>query len=96
MIVGVCRIELTLPAIGSLKQKRSCLKGLNAQIHKKFHVAAAEVDLHDVWQSSTLGVVAVSTSAGHAESVLENVVYWIEDNRPDVEIMDYYVETMRF
>jgi uncharacterized protein YlxP (DUF503 family) len=96
MIVGTCQIELDLPGIGSLKQKRSCLKSLIAQLHKRFRVAAAEVDLHDVWQSSTLGVAAVSTNVVHAEQILENVVRWIEDNRPDMMVVDYHIESMRF
>ncbi len=94
MIVGTCQIELDLPGITSLKQKRSCLKGLIAQLHRQFHVAAAEVDLHDVWQSSALGVATVSTSAVHAGQVLENVVRWIEDNRPDMDVVDYHVECL--
>ncbi len=94
MIVGTCLIELDLPGIGSLKQKRSCLKSLIAQVHKKFHVSAAEIDLHDVWQSSTLGVAVVSNGSVHAERVLESVVRWIEDNRPDVLIIDYHVESI--
>jgi uncharacterized protein YlxP (DUF503 family) len=96
MIVGVCTLELDLPGLGSLKQKRSCLKSLIAQVHRKFHVSLAEVDLHDVWQSSTLGAAVVSTTAPHAERVLESVVRWIEDNRPDVTVVDYHVETLHF
>ncbi|MBN2472146.1 MAG: DUF503 domain-containing protein [Anaerolineae bacterium] len=94
MVIGSCRIELDLPGISSLKHKRSVLKGLIAQVHKKFHVAAAEVDLHDVWQSSTLGLAVVSTSATHAEAVLENVVRWIEDTRPDMMVVDYDIESL--
>jgi len=94
MVVAVCQIELTLPGVNSLKQKRSVLKGLMAGLHKKFHVAAAEVDLHNVWQSSTIGLAAVSTSAGHAEQVLENAVRWIEEYRPDLEIVDYAIEAI--
>jgi uncharacterized protein YlxP (DUF503 family) len=94
MIISTCQIELDLPGIGSLKQKRSCLKGLIAQIHKKFRVSAAEVDLHNVWQSSSLGVAVVSTSAVHGEAVLENTVAWIIDHRPDLMVVDYYVESV--
>ncbi len=94
MIVATCQIELTLPGVSSLKQKRSVLRGLIAGLHKKFHVAAAEVDLHDVWQSSTIGLAAVSTSANHAEQVLENVVRWIEEYRPDLEVVDYTIEAI--
>ena len=94
MIVGTCQIELDMPGIRSLKQKRSCLRGLTAQLHKKFNVAAAEVALHDVWQSSTLGVSAVSTSSDHAEQVLDSVLRWIEHYRPDVTIVDYHMESI--
>lgn len=94
MVVATCQIELTLPGVSSLKQKRSVLRGLIAGVHKKFHVAAAEVDLHDVWQSSTIGLAAVSTSASHAEQVLEAVVRWIEDYRPDLEVVDYAIEAI--
>ena len=95
MVIGICRLELDLHGVQSLKAKRSLLKSLMAQVKKKFNVAIAEVDLHDLWQSSTLGLSVVSTDAGHAEAMLENVVHWIETYRPDVFILDHYIETVR-
>lgn len=92
MIIGSCIIELSLPGVSSLKEKRGLLKHLIAQLHRKFHVALAEVDLHDVWQSSTLGAAVVSTSGIHAEQVLDNVVAWIEHHRPDLDVIDHHVE----
>ena len=95
MIVGTCLIELHLPGVHSLKEKRGILKSLIAQIGKKFNAAVAEVGLHDVWQSSTIGVAVVSTNAGHAEAMLETIARWIEQHRPDLDIMDYRIETIR-
>ena len=92
MVIGTSVIELHLPGIRSLKQKRSVLKGLIARVHKHFNVSCGEVDLHDVWQSAALGVAVISTSAIHAENVLENVVGWIELHRPDVMVIDHTVE----
>ncbi len=92
MIIGSCRIELHLPGIRSLKQKRSCLRSLKARLHKEFNVSVAEVDLHDVWQSSTLGASVVSTTGVHAERVLDNVVLWIEQHRPDVDVLVHDIE----
>ncbi len=92
MVIGTSIIELNLPGIQSLKQKRSVLKGLSARVHRQFNVSCGEVALHDVWQSAALGVAVVSTSAVHAESVLENVVAWIEHNRPDLQVVDHTVE----
>lgn len=96
MVVATCVIELDLPGIGSLKQKRSCLKSLVTRLHRTFNVSAAEVDLHDVWQSSSVGVSVVSNSAVRAERVLQNMIVWIEQNRPDVTVVDYHIEVIHF
>lgn len=96
MIIGTCRIELDLPGIHSLKQKRRCIKSLKARLHKEFNVSVAEVDLHDVWQSSTMGVAVVSNASHHAEAVLNNLVSWIEQYRPDVMVVDWDVEITHF
>lgn len=95
MIIGASTLELHLPGVRSLKEKRSILKSLIAQIQKKFNAAVAEVDLHDVWQSATLGVSVVSTNAGHAEEMLDNIARWIEHNRPDLDLIEHSVETIR-
>jgi len=54
------------------------------------------VDFNDVWQSAALGIAIVSNEAGHAESKLENVLRWIEQNWPDVEVEDYTYEVIHF
>lgn len=95
MVIGSSVIELDLPGVHSLKEKRSVLKGLIARIHKEFNVSCGEVDLHDAWGSAALGVAVVSTSAVHAENVLQNVVQWIERNRPDLAVIDHAVEIIR-
>ena len=96
MFIGACTIELNLPGIASLKAKRSVLKSLIARLHKEFNVSAAEVDFHDVWQATTLGVVTITTSAVHAQNLLNNLVTWIETHRPDLEVVDHYVELIAF
>lgn len=92
MVVGTCIVELDLPEAHSLKEKRSVLKGLIARVHKKFNVSCGEVEHHDVWQSTALGIAVVSTSAAHANNVLENVVTWIEENRPDLIFIGHSIE----
>ena len=92
MVIGICMIELHLPGIGSLKAKRSIIKSVTARLHREFNVSCAEIDHHDVWQSTVLGAAVVSTSAGHAQNMLENVVSWVERNRPDVTVVDHSIE----
>lgn len=92
MIVAACTVHLYLPGVSSLKEKRSCLKPLLAQLRRKFEVAAAEVDHHDVWQSSSIALVTVTTEVGHAYAVLENAVHWIEEWWPQAEVIDWETE----
>ena len=96
MVIGACTIELDLPGLNSLKEKRGLLKSLLARLHKEFNVTAAEVDLHDAWQSTTLGIAVVSTSAVHAQNLLNNLVTWLETTRPDLEVVDHYIEIISF
>lgn len=96
MIIGTCIIELHLPGVHSLKQKRSVIKGLTARLHRQFNVSCGEVGLHDVWQSATLGVAMVSTSPAHAERVLEAVAAWIEHRRPDLNVIDHAIEVVNW
>jgi hypothetical protein len=94
MVIVAATIELHLPGVGSLKEKRGILKSLMARLRKTFNIAIAEVDLQDVWQSASIGVALVSNQANHAEAMLENILHWIERNRPDVEILDYTLEVI--
>jgi uncharacterized protein YlxP (DUF503 family) len=88
MIIGALSLRLHLPGCSSLKEKRGLLKPLLARLHKEFNVAAAEVDLQDVWQSAELGVVAVANQGAHVEGELRRIVQWIERNRPEVEVVE--------
>ena len=96
MIIVAATIDLDLPGVASLKEKRGILKSLIARLHKTFNVAVAEVDLHDAWGSAALGVAIVSTSAAHGEAKLERVLGWIEHNRPDVTIVEHTLEVIHF
>lgn len=87
MIVGTCTIELYLPGVSSLKEKRSIIKSMLARMHNTFNVSAAEVDFHDVWQSSLIGVAVVTNATAHADSVLDSVIKWIETHYPDTQIV---------
>ncbi len=94
MVIGVCRVELHLPGNGSLKGKRGRLKPLLTRLRREFNLSTAEVDLHDVWQSSVIGLVTVSNDAGRAHAVLQRAVHWIEVHHPDVQVVDWAIEML--
>ena len=92
MIIGACEIELYLPGVSSLKEKRSIIKSLIARLRNQFNVAAAEVDHQDVWQSAAIGIVTVTSTTSHADQMMSTVIRWIEDNYPQVTIVKQSTE----
>jgi hypothetical protein len=92
MIIGACTVELYLPGKKSLKEKRRLLKPLLLRLRKEFNLTTAEVDHHDVWQSTQIALVTVSTDARHVQRLLEQAVHWIENHRPDLSVVDWQVE----
>ena len=81
MVVGLLSIELHLPASHSLKDKRMVLRHVKDRL-RKFNIAVAEVDHHDLWQRAGLGVVTISTTSAHADRELAAVVEEIERVEP--------------
>ena len=57
------------------------------RVRQRYRVAAAEVDDQDERQLATLGFSCVSNSHRHADEVLDSIIAYIEETRPDVEIL---------
>jgi uncharacterized protein len=93
MNVSVCRIELRLPENHSLKGKRQVIKSIIARLQNRYKVAVAEVDNQDLWQIATLGIACVSNHRRHSDETLSNVVKFIIQNYPDVELLSSEIET---
>jgi uncharacterized protein YlxP (DUF503 family) len=78
MLVALERFDLRIPGCGSLKEKRHVVKTLTAGIRSKFNVSVAEVDHHDLWQRTTIGVSAVAADSYHARRVMHEVERFVE------------------
>ena len=94
MNIGVCRIDLELPASHSLKDKRRALRSIVERVKSRFNVAIAEVDRNDSWQVATLGVTCVSNDPRHANEMLSKVVNFIQGCREEAVMADYQVEML--
>jgi uncharacterized protein YlxP (DUF503 family) len=76
--VALGMVELHLPDVLSLKDKRHVLKGLKQRVRARFEVAVAEVDHQDTWQRATLAVAYVSADSRHANEVVSKALDFIE------------------
>ena len=93
MHFSVCQIELRLPENQSLKGKRQVIKSIIARLQNKFNVSVAEVDNQDLWQLATLGIACVSNHRRHADDTLANVIKFVVQNYPDVELLSSEIES---
>ncbi len=93
MYAAALRVELRIPGVNSLKEKRSKVKGLASLLTRKFPVAVAEVGFQDQWRRATIGVATVAAQRGHAERVLHSAQRLIE-SQPDFEVLEVGVGWM--
>lgn len=94
MIIGVCTIQLQVPASASLKDKRSAIKSFTARVRNAFNVSIAEVGHQDSWQLTTLAVACVATDAEYAHGLLQQVVRTVENGRYELVLLDYEIEML--
>jgi uncharacterized protein YlxP (DUF503 family) len=74
MPVGLLTLELHIQHAQSLKDKRQVLRSLKDRLRAKFNVAVAELEHHEMWQRSVVGVVTLSNDEGHVEESLQHVL----------------------
>lgn len=93
MLVGTIQIELFLSEADSLKGKRFILQSLKKKLRNKFNISIAEIDYHDKWQRSHLGIALISSDRKYIDQVFSKVLNFIDrENR--VEILDTFVEVL--
>lgn len=74
MTVGLLTLELHIPDAQSLKDKRQILRSLKDKLRGHFNVAVSELEYHDTWQRSVVGVVTLSNEQQHVEESLQKVL----------------------
>lgn len=87
MLVAVLRLDLRIPACGSLKEKRHVIKTLTNGVRSTFPVAVAETGYQDMWQRTELGVAAVGSEGYHLRKVMHGVGRFVE-RWAEVDVID--------
>ena len=92
--VGLLTIELYVPGLGSLKEKRGVVRPLVARLRKEFNVSVAEVEDQDQLGHAVIAVAAVSASADYVHGLLARVAECVGEWRLDAELIDYTIELL--
>jgi len=86
MWVGSLELDLLLGDVHSLKEKRSVVRPLVAEVRRRFEVSVAEVDHQGLHRRAGLGVALVSGDRAHLSEVLDAVERLVA-YRPEVELL---------
>lgn len=91
MVIGICKVVLSIEDAFSLKEKRSIVKSIIGRIKSRYNASIAEVDSNDAWKSAVLGIACVTNESAHADSMMSDIVSFIERDGRAV-LVDYSTE----
>ena len=86
MWIGWIEFDLLLGDIRSLKEKRSVLRPLIAELSRRTEAAAAEVGEHDLHRRAAIGVSVVAADSAHVRDVLDHAERLVAD-RPELTLL---------
>lgn len=87
MVIGFLSFEIYLPYAHSLKEKRKTLNSLKARLKTRYNVAVAELDFHNKWQRSLIGLVTLNSQKSVVEQLLHRIMLDVEKS-VDGEILN--------
>ena len=73
MPIAQLTLALRIEAAQSLKDRRQVLRSLKDRLREGFNVSVAELDPSDLWQTATVGVVAISSSRDYLQGLMQQV-----------------------
>jgi len=88
MLLGICTINLYFPDSHSLKDKRNIIKSLKSRIRNNFNVSVSEINNHDLWKNTTLGIACIGNEKRYLDNVLNEVIKCIE-NQNKLQVIDF-------
>src|SRR5438128_9956379 len=71
--IAYLTLELRIEAAHSLKDKRQVVRSVKDRLRNSFNIAVAEMEVTDLWQRATLGVVSIADSRGYRQGLMLNV-----------------------
>ncbi|MEV4320236.1 DUF503 domain-containing protein [Actinocrispum sp. NPDC049592] len=86
MYVGALELDVLLGDVHSLKQKRSAVRPVLAELRKRFEVSVAEAGHLDLHRRALIGVAAVAPDAQHIRDLLDACERLVA-GRPELQLL---------
>lgn len=90
MWAAAIRVELRIPRERSLKGKRRVLRPHLERLRRLASLSVSEVDHHDLWQRSAIGIAVVAPDRARLESLIDRVTRYL-DAQTDIELVELTV-----
>ncbi len=87
-------MDFYLPESLTLKDKRAVVKSVLKRLRNTFNVAASEIDRLDDHQRAVIALVTVANSAGQVDKMVRQMISWVEEMYPQVQIVSEDVEVI--
>jgi uncharacterized protein len=84
--IGWLEFDLLLGDVRSLKQKRSLVRPVIAELQRKFTVSVAETGSHELHRRAGIGVAMAAADRAHAVEVLDAAERLVAA-RPEFELL---------
>ena len=94
MFTGTLALDLLVGDVRSLKQKRSVVRPIVAELRKKYAVAAAEAGHLDLHRRALVGVAVVAADRAHCVEVLDACERLVA-GRPEIELLSARQQLLR-
>lgn len=86
MWIGWIEFDILLGDVRSLKQKRSVVRPIVAELRRRFAVSAAETGWLDLHRRAGIGVAVVAADRAHVVDVLDAAERLVAA-RPEIELL---------
>jgi len=86
VVTGTLALDLLLGDVHSLKEKRSVVRPVVAELRRRFAVSAAEVGALDLHRRTLVGVAVIAAQEAHCRDVLDACERMVAA-RPELELL---------
>ncbi len=86
MWIGWLELDVMLGDVHSLKEKRSVVRPIVAELQRRFAVSAAEVGDQELYRRAAIGAALVAADRSHVVEVLDAVERLVA-GRPEVDLL---------
>jgi len=93
-MISLCTIllDISLPGVRSLKEKRSIVKPIILKMRRKFNISVAEVEYQDIWNRSLLLCAIASNNNRFSQQQAMKIIDFFENEFKTVILLSHKIE----